>query len=306
MDSKKKLMPKKGLTITMIFEAQSLNYGESIGCISSLKRMTRGDGESYSYLSRQALLYDIRREMGYDNSPLTLDSTVIQFAPDATIDKYPEVDLFGYMKTQKPTKKRSAVVRVSNAISLESFNSDLEFLTNKGLLDRYNLANKGNEKGGGNIAQSEIHQSFYVYTVTIDLDKVGIDENYDIELDNSEKANRVTKLLETIKMFSRDIKGRREFISPLFAIGGVYNKKNPFFENRVKLSNGNIVLAPISSMMQLDDEIKNNTSAGIISGIFANEGDIKETIKTTVEMGVFFKDLIAKVKEYYTENTENN
>src|SRR3712207_8904039 len=62
------------------------------------------------------------------------------------------------MKTKKPSKTRSAVVRLSNAISLESFNADLDFLTNKGLLDRYNTQS-GNIKDGGNIAQSEIHKS---------------------------------------------------------------------------------------------------------------------------------------------------
>jgi len=99
--------------------------------------------------------------MGANNTPLALDGSVIQFAPDATIKDYAEVDLFGYMKTQKPTKTRAAVVRLSNAIALESFNADLDFLTNKGLLDRYNKS--GNEiKDGGNIAQSEIHKSYFI------------------------------------------------------------------------------------------------------------------------------------------------
>ena len=34
---------KKGLSITLIFKAQSLNYGEGIGNISELKNLTRGD-----------------------------------------------------------------------------------------------------------------------------------------------------------------------------------------------------------------------------------------------------------------------
>ena len=50
-----------------------------------------------------------------------------------------------------------------------------------------------------------------------------------------ERAKRVIKLLNTIKFFYRDIKGRRENLSPIFAIGGVYDIKNPFFENRLKL-----------------------------------------------------------------------
>ncbi len=67
------------------------------------------------------------------------------------------------MKTVKPTKTRAAVARLSNAIALESYNADLDFLTNKGLLDRYKQQDgiKGDEIKGNNIAQSEIHKSYY-------------------------------------------------------------------------------------------------------------------------------------------------
>ncbi len=37
---------KKGLSITIIFRAQSLNYGEGIGNISELKKLSRGDGST--------------------------------------------------------------------------------------------------------------------------------------------------------------------------------------------------------------------------------------------------------------------
>ena len=52
---------KKGLSITLVFKGQSLNYGEGIGNISELKKLTRGDGSVYTYASRQALRYDIVR-----------------------------------------------------------------------------------------------------------------------------------------------------------------------------------------------------------------------------------------------------
>ena len=52
-------MENKGLTLSIIFEAESANYGESFGNISSLKKLSRGDGNSYSYISRQALRYNI-------------------------------------------------------------------------------------------------------------------------------------------------------------------------------------------------------------------------------------------------------
>ncbi len=293
-------MNKKGLTASFIFEAESGNYGEGVGNVTSLKKVSRGNGESYTYISRQALRYNMIEQMGENNTPLDLDGSVIQFAPDATIKDYAEIDLFGYMKTKKPTKTRSAVARLSNAVSLESFNADLDFLTNKGLLDRYNK-DRDEVKDGGNIAQSEIHKSYYAYTITVDLDKVGIDENDEIEITNDEKANRVNKLLDVIKFLYRDIKGRRENLSPIFAIGGVYDIKNPFFENKLKVKNNNLVINTITDVFKLDNSIKNATKIGLIRGIFENDNKIIEEL-SVVGMGEFFDLIKSEVKRYYDEN----
>ena len=295
-------MNRKGLTATFIFEAESANYGEGVGNVTSLKKISRETGESYSYISRQALRYNIINQMGEDNTPLGLDGSVIQFAPEADIKDYAEIDLFGYMKTQKPTKTRSAVARLSNAIALESFNADLDFLTNKGLLDRYNSKSK-EAKDGGNIAQSEIHKSYYAYTITIDLDKVGIDKNDNIEIDNSVKSDRVNRLLETLKFLYRDIKGRRENLTPLFAIGGVYDIKNPFFENKVNIKKNKLKVDTIKDILKLDDSIKTNTSIGLIKGILDNDSEIEKELNS-IGMGEFFENLKRKVIEYYKEETK--
>ena len=36
-------MDRQGLTVTMIFLAESANYGEGVGNISTLKKMSRGN-----------------------------------------------------------------------------------------------------------------------------------------------------------------------------------------------------------------------------------------------------------------------
>ena len=43
-------MKIKGLILSMIFEAESANYGEGIGNVASLKKMARGNGEQYTYI----------------------------------------------------------------------------------------------------------------------------------------------------------------------------------------------------------------------------------------------------------------
>ena len=289
----------KGLTMTFVFEAESANYGEGVGNVTSLKKISRDGGRAYTYISRQALRYNIINQMGCDDTPLDLYKDVIQFAPDATIKDYPEIDLFGYMKTIKPTRTRPAVTRLSNAIALETFNADLDFLTNKNLLDRYN-EDVSKKKNGSNISQSEIHKSYYSYTITIDLDKVGIDKNDKIEIENSEKAERVKKLLDAVKFLYRDIKGRRENLSPVFAIGGVYSIKNPFFENRVKCYNNMINIEAIKSVLNLDKEISDNTNVGLINGIFRNNDELINELNA-IDMSELFDKIKGEVDAYYKE-----
>ena len=176
-------------------------------------------GNQYTYISRQAIRYNIGEQLGEEYAPVKAEGSgekkVIQFDESATIDKYPEIDFFGYLKTEKGTggKKRSAKVRLSNAISLEPYKGDLDFLTNKGLADRL--------KEDMNIAQAEIHKSYYRYTIVADLDQIGIDEEYKIEIPNKEKARRVKKLLDTIAFLHRDIRGRREDLKLCLQLGSL-------------------------------------------------------------------------------------
>lgn len=290
-------MRREGLTITMVFLAESANYGEGIGNITTLKKMTRGNCEQYSYISRQAMRYNIVQQLKWDHTPVDGKSGVVQFAPSATIADYPEIDLFGYMKTMKEgdakgaATTRSAVARLSNAVSLEPYQSDLEFLTNMGLAKRSDLNNA--------IAQSEIQRSYYSYTMSIDLDRVGVD--HEIEIPQSEKAKRVNELLDTLHYLYRDIKARRENLSPLFIIGGRYSRKNPFFENRVSVEENKINVGTLQELMGEDEAIQEHTYVGVTTQIFANEQEIKKNLNAET-VGAAFRHFKEEVDEYYGES----
>lgn len=287
-------MKNKGLTLTIIFQAESANYGESIGNVASLKKISRNQGDQYTYISRQALRYNIVEQLGEDLAPVKAegsgDKKVVQFAEEATIDKYPEIDFFGYMKTEKGSngKKRSAKVRLSNAISLETFKGDMDFLTNKGQADKINE--------NMNIAQAEIHSSYYRYTITADLDQIGEDENYRIVINNVERSRRVKRLLDTIALLYRDIRGRREDLKPLFAIGGVYDIKNPVFQNVVGIKENCIAIPEIKGVLY--DIIKKDTYCGVVAQRFNNTRELQEKLHA-MTMPEFFAALKQKVDAYY-------
>ena len=304
-------MNSKGLTLTIIFKAQSLNYGEGIGNISELKKLARGNGNVYTFASRQALRYDIARigNKLYDWNLEVVDKSkgTIQFKDELNIKDSQEMDLFGYMKTSKKSAEneeggsetRSAAVRLSHAISLEEYKSDMDFLTNKGLADRI--------KQFPNLANIEQHLSYYTYTVTVDLSRIGKDGN--IELSQEEKTTRVLQLLEIIKVLNRDIRGREENLSPLFIVGGIYNINSPFFLGRIKLEakgeEFKIDTKVLESAMELkigENSVKENTFVGIVPNEFKNEIELRELFgEKMLSIQEFFSEIENEIKEYYEE-----
>ena len=223
----------------------------------------------------------------------------MQFKEDLTIEDSEEMDLFGYMKTLKNNglQVRSAAVRLSHAISLEEYKSDIEFLNNKGLADRIGQF--------PNLANIEQHFSYYTYTTTIDLNKIGVEGN--IELDNETKAKRVIELLEIIKVLNRDIRGREENLSPLFIIGGMYEMNSPFFLGRIKLEGNNgkfsintNILKDTITLKIGDSGLEESTKIGIVKDEFENEQEIeKEFLGKVSNIQTFFENLENEVKDYY-------
>jgi len=290
----------KGLTFTVVFRAGSLNYGEGTQNISELKKFHRGNGDVYTFASRQSIRYDMVR-LGNQFFDWNLDVVdkeqgVVQFKADATIEDSIEMDLFGYMKTKARSgaSKRSAIARLSHAVSLEPYRSDLEFLNNMGLASRI--------PDDANLATIEQHTSFYTYTLTIDLSQVGIDG--DIELEQEERAKRVNQLLEVTKFLNREIRGRQENLAPLFVIGGVYPIPNPFFLGRVSLEDNDhsqLNLAAIKDTLNsklFEEPIIDATKIGYVQGTFKNETEIT-AMDECVTIDEFYKELTKQVNSYY-------
>lgn len=317
-------MEIKGLTVSVITQAMSLNYGESLGNISELKKITK-NGEVYSYMSPQAIRYELYRALKNNfmidtGKPEALhnEQKVIQFRPEATIDDYMEIDLFGYMKTKKKTKgkkkegeqvaegdeggaaTRAKVARTSPAISLAPFRSDIEFGTNKNFAER-----TGSHPDP---FQFEHHHSPYAYTLTIDLERVGVDPKDGIELPAKERADRVCKLVETIKILNREIKGRTENLNPLFVIGGVYPVKNPWFLDRIMVNYNRVsgkwaintgILKSVVDLKFRDVLVSDYTQVGYLPGFWDNESSFAKIASRHGDLNWFFETLKAEAKRAY-------
>jgi len=283
-------MMRKTLTLSVIFQAGSLNFGEGTANISELKKFHRGNGEVYTFASRQSIRYDIVRLgnelFGWNLDTVDKSKGVVQFKEDVTIADSVEMDLFGYLKTGSKPRKRPAVVRLSHALALEPYKGDMEFLNNMGLAERAGET--------PNLANIEQHLSHYAYHLSVDLDRVGIDE--EVELPVEERVKRVQQLLDILKVLNRDIRGRRENLAPLFAIGGVYPFSNPLFMGRVSLRGSagrwSINIDPLQEALQTSwngTSGQELTRIGLITGWLDNESDIRDRCGTVHSIEQFFQ-----------------
>lgn len=261
------------MTMAIIFKIGG--FGDKTkGIINSRKRILEGQVYQQSYIPIQVLRHNLINQMGQDYKEIGNDKTVLQDAPEARIDKYPEIDLFGYVNREEE-KIRLSTVRLSNAISLED------------------------------VKENEAKEIYYVYTISMDLDRVGKDENDNIEIENKEKASRVINLLNTIKCLYIDINGKKKTLEPLFVIGGVYNFYDAIFHDNLGIENNRININKIKNTLNkvAYKNIKENTYCGLAKEVFDNESDIVGELGA-VSVLECFEVIKERVMDYYKGNTE--
>ena len=96
----------------------------------------------------------------------------------------------------------------------------------------------------------------------------------------------------------RDIRGRRENLSPLFVVGGVFKRKNPYFSNALVVKNNKVEVAPIESILKSMGDDQENVRTGVIKGIFNNENELETSLNVTT-VGEAFESIIQDMKKMY-------
>jgi len=204
------------LVMDVVFYGSSLNYDQGSGNYQELKKITRWDGRQYTLVSRYALRYSLLetgRKLGLwemvEGENLyragSGDNTVIQPATDllftGKILLYPEFDLFGYLITSiTPQNFKSAPAKLSHAISMTPFNYDALFNANLGMANRMRKV-YGEMKP--NIFTAEEHETFYLYSLVVDLDDVGVVDVFvtlgsEVTLGRDEKNKEIKMRIEDI------------------------------------------------------------------------------------------------------------
>lgn len=293
-------MKNKSLTITVISNITS-NYGEGLGNISSIQKVFR-NGKTYPSRSRESLKNAIMVQSGmYDDLQTIVDKKVNQkvVSKDLNATNCRALE-GGYMNTMANTYVRKSSFYLTDAVACNEFVNESRFHNNLYLANNFaknnniNLQNEAS-KTGLMPYQYEFDKSLKVYSMTIDLDMIGRDENFDSEeASTEEKAYRVKALLGAVENLALVVKGNLDNAEPIFIIGGLVNRKTHYFENVVKVKNNELEIT-----RDLKDRLENGCLLGLLEGgNFKNEEEIKEELKP-LSITRFFREFEARVNEYY-------
>lgn len=255
------------IVLDIVFKASSLNYDLGGPTYHELKKITRWNARVHTYVSRYALRYSIletgermglwslapasklKRARGTERGEKGPIQPSMELLYSGEILEYPEFDLFGYMITEPETNIRESPVKINPAISLTPFFFDKQFSANIGLARRM-MRKEG--KMSPSPIHIEEHEAFYVYSVVIDVDRIGkveclIDDKNKLSLDEEKYyvnrqdlpgkkcvvvygfkdrdkiKERIKNLVRAILNAKRNIKGRAEDLSPILLVVGIYN-----------------------------------------------------------------------------------
>lgn len=293
------MMKNTALTLTVIANMTS-NYSETLGNISSVQKVYKG-GKEYATRSRESLKNAICVQAGlYDDLQTSVDGAIQKLVTKDINAATCKALEGGYMSTKDVTYIRNSSFYLTDAVSVEPFISDARFHNNLYLATNFAKANglnvQNDSKDCGLMPyQYEYDKSIKIYSITIDLEKVGVDQNFDAEASNEEKCSRVLSIIDAVENLSLVVKGNLDNAEPIFIAGGLSPRKTHMFENAVRVVGKNLVVEPIKEKLEM------GFSCGLMrNGQLGNEDEIvRELNPTTVPK--FFNQLREDVKAYFAD-----
>lgn len=293
----------KALTLTVLSNMTS-NYSEGLGNIASVQKVFR-NRNVYSMRSRESLKNAIMVLSGmYDDLKTHVDGATQKLANKELNASNCRALEGGYMSTKGTTYIRKSSVYLTDAVSCESFvnenrfHNNLYLATNSAKDKSINIQEKAKEAGLMPY-QYEYDKSLKIYSMTIDLEMIGKDENFENEegykeAENTEKAARVKAILDAVETLSLTVKGNLDNAEPIFIVGGLSDRKTHYFENVVKVEEEKLIISN-----DLKDKIDKGYRVGLLEGRnLRNEEEIKKELEP-ISITKFFDELKSDVDAYF-------
>lgn len=289
----------KALTLTIVANMTS-NYSEGLGNIASVQKVFQ-QGKAFATRSRESLKNAIMVQSGmYDDLKTEINGATQKYVSEEMNATNTKALEGGYMTTRDTTYVRKSSFYLTDAVSCEPYVNESRFHTNLYMATNYANSQGFNLQAAAKDSglmpyQYEYDKSLKIYSLTIDLDMIGTDENFDsAEADGEEKVDRVNSILGAVENLSLVVKGNLDNAEPIFVVGGLTERKTHYFENVVRVKQDRLVITD-----DLKDKVSKGFSVGVLKcGLLENEGEICEQFETKT-VTAFFDDLKNEVKEYY-------
>jgi len=308
---------KGGLQIGYItfVDMGNLNASFSGTNVIVIKKIKTPVGDEYPYVSGQMLRHIYREklaEMGYALSPIQPTGE-----SEGNPEEYIDDDIFGFMATERKErgKKGRSVTRTS-PLKVSAMIGLYPLLGNKDLLVRYTKERIAEQ---AYVEQEFTGMNYFKGVVLIDLDAIGEGEGLRKEVrEKGEKreaifeaskfaiseemrTERVRAFLDAFRLKFGGAKQARMLcdITPKFVVGIKQKYKVPILLDALKVDiEGNIILEPLTTVLDQYKEIEEKVIVGIRTGIFKNKGEVEEVFKKRGIQVTDSNDAIMKIKEW--------
>lgn len=267
------------------------NSGYNEDIISTIKKIQKPNGDSYPYISGQSIRRMVRermRDAGFKMSPKIEESgkNKSPFSTTCDPEHYADDDLFGFMNA-KESLSRHSPVRVSPAIGLFPYTYDRDL----GIQNNYDI------KKDHRMYETEVSSNWLVYSVLIELDRVGNGiyevKSGDWRVSNMEKTKRLKGVLTSFLYLWGGGKQSRLLTnsSPSAVAVSIQNVKNPIWMGRLAVTcDGVLDEAPLKRTVDENSDIFEYSGIGVDSSM------INSSTYTSSPKNVFDK-LIEKVND---------
>lgn len=258
----------RAITLTIVSESPvPLSYDQGYGNYTPLKKV-QYKNKIHAKTSIATMTYDLRRIL-HQNFGWQLDDIVLDIKAKK-IDKLNahirnieskeenglENDVFGYFIAQKGkgSLSKTSPLRIIPFTSLNSYKSGTQLITNRGFLEEglgrkyYTSDNKEIERDdnfptASQLAIEEVMGDYYVYTITLELDRIGVNEISEGKLVSFENREFIKKelrekaicdILDAICIYTRNIHHSTVVLKPLVVLGGAFEYVVPYFQGDIE------------------------------------------------------------------------
>ncbi|MCR1900131.1 type I-B CRISPR-associated protein Cas7/Cst2/DevR [Irregularibacter muris] len=285
----------KAITLTILTESPvALSNDQGFGNYTPIKKSFRGDGV-HAITSVATITYEMKKQLvqkGWQLSGMVLNTTgkddkkkVTNMYPyegsvDANDELGLETDIFGFLIPDKQLSKTSPL-RIIPFESIHTYKNDLQLITNRGFLDHDMRREYYNKDGNKYIdelpttqalANEEIFGDYYVYTITIELDRFGVQEVKEgkylapedrVVMSKDIRKKALKDIIEVITELTRGIKHQSVHLKPLAVFGGAFENVIPYFWNDMKFNDNKLILDYVQETIESYELKRDNYIVGV-------------------------------------------